>query len=115
MEHYGLPFQVRMLKTKYGCHAESLLWVTGKSCNHEWLLVENGHQIPSNPYIAHQAWEEIKPVDMQDDVKWLLLTAIAQAGRVNALRESWRAAASVGSCVFANKRSRWSCMYAEGW
>mmetsp|Transcript_109332 Transcript_109332/g.178487 ORF Transcript_109332/g.178487 Transcript_109332/m.178487 type:complete len:181 (-) Transcript_109332:341-883(-) len=86
VEHDDLPFQVRMLKTKYGLYAGDIHWVKGETCDGD-LLLENARRLPQ---FATNLWEEVKVVDMQNNIKLSLLAAIKASGSTKSLACQWR-------------------------
>mmetsp|Transcript_54318 Transcript_54318/g.99853 ORF Transcript_54318/g.99853 Transcript_54318/m.99853 type:complete len:367 (-) Transcript_54318:238-1338(-) len=93
VEHDDLPFQVRMLKTKYGLYAGDIHWVKGETRDGD-LLLENARRLPQ---FATNLWEEVKVVDMQNNIKLSLLAAIKASGSTKAWRANgdwWRGAAT---------------------
>lgn len=69
LEHDGLPFQVRMFKTRDGFNACQAQWVVGETGNGQGLLLDNGRTTSG----SHAAWEEVGVMDMchADKVAWL--------------------------------------------
>lgn len=95
LEHDGLPFQVRILRTAYGLRAGDALWVTGISKCDSWLLLENGRQVPYHQHQADPSWTEIKATDMQQEDKRSLLVAIASCGSTQVWRDQFRDTAAL--------------------
>lgn len=90
LEHDGLPFQVRMLRSTCGLRAGDVPWVTGTSHDAKWLLLDNGRRVPYGGHLADRHWTEIKVMDMQHEDKWWLLAAISRCGSTKIWRDQLR-------------------------
>lgn len=75
LEHDGLPFQVRMLKTRDGFNAGQAQWVVG-AWNVQGLLLDNGRTTSG----SRAALEEVGVMDMCHADKVALLADIKAAG-----------------------------------
>lgn len=106
VEHDGLPFQVLILKNKYGLKAGSVHWVTGRTSDRRtsasnYLLLEYGLRVPEN---ARES-QEVKMVDFPMATKSSLLSSIASAGSTKAWRMAFAAAGSRIASSSANSVS----------
>lgn len=91
LEHDGLPFQVRVLKTRDGFNAGQVQWVVGETWNGQGLLLDNG-RITSG---FHAAWEELGVMDMCHTDKVALLADIQAAGSTLIWRRAFADAQAV--------------------
>lgn len=94
VEHDELPFQVRMLRTKYGLNAGEVRWVQGETRDGECLLLEGSYEVPR--FVAN-VWEEVRAVDMQNERKLSLLSAIEVAGSTKAWRAIYKGSDSAST------------------
>jgi len=68
----AFPFKVRMLRTTCELGAGNEAWVTGRSENGRWFLLEDGRKLPSEPHLADLIWTKIQ----EPPTHWELLEGL---------------------------------------